>query len=169
MSVLEGLDTIDKPLRIDALSAEATSVSVNVGDADRKVLAERYDYPGIEALEAKVDVTRYDTLVRAVGSLTATLTRQCGVSLEPMTEEISEEFAVEYTTEFSVSDAEEIEIDLDAPEPLEGEVLNVGDIVMEQLVLAADPYPRKEGAKPPADPKAGQESNPFDVLKALKS
>ena len=35
----------------------------------------------------------------------------------------------------------------DAPEPLSGNLLDVGEIVAEQLSLAADPYPRRPGAK----------------------
>ncbi len=34
----------------------------------------------------------------------------------------------------------------DAPEPLAGNMLDVGEIVAEQLSLAADPYPRRAGA-----------------------
>jgi hypothetical protein len=34
---------------------------------------------------------------------------------------------------------------LDAPEPLQGNLLDVGEIVAEQLSLAADPYPRRPG------------------------
>ena len=35
----------------------------------------------------------------------------------------------------------------DAPEPLAGNMLDVGEIVAEQLALAADPYPRRPGVK----------------------
>src|SRR5262249_57079702 len=35
----------------------------------------------------------------------------------------------------------------DAPEPLTGNMLDIGEIVAEQLSLAADPYPRRPGAK----------------------
>jgi hypothetical protein len=35
----------------------------------------------------------------------------------------------------------------DAPEPLAGNLLDVGEIVAQQLSLAADPYPRRPGVR----------------------
>jgi hypothetical protein len=66
----------------------------------------------------------------------------------------------------------------DAPEPLTGNLLDVGEIVAEQLSLAADPYPRKQGAKledvlpkPRRDGRHGrqeQRRHPFAGLAALR-
>jgi uncharacterized metal-binding protein YceD (DUF177 family) len=70
----------------------------------------------------------------------------------------------------------------DAPEPLSGNMLDVGEIVAEQLSLAADPYPRRPGAKledvmpkprkgEKAEMEAGkgeQRRHPFAGLAALR-
>ncbi|MCW5690545.1 MAG: DUF177 domain-containing protein, partial [Pseudolabrys sp.] len=55
-----------------------------------------------------------------------------------------------------------------APEPLTGNSIDLGAIAAEFLVLAIDPYPRKEGAQfaPPAVEKGG--NYPFAALTALK-
>ena len=66
----------------------------------------------------------------------------------------------------------------DAPEPLPGNLLDVGEIVAEQLSLAADPYPRKHGVKledvlpkPRKDGRHGRHEprrHPFAGLAALR-
>ena len=66
----------------------------------------------------------------------------------------------------------------DAPEPLTGNMLDVGEIVAEQLSLTADPYPRRPGIKledvMPKPKGVGRRSapeprrHPFAGLAALK-
>ncbi len=66
----------------------------------------------------------------------------------------------------------------DAPEPLTGNMLDVGEIVAEQLSLTADPYPRRPGIKledvlpkptaAPAGSAPEQRRHPFAGLAALK-
>ena len=66
----------------------------------------------------------------------------------------------------------------DSPEPLSGNLLDVGEIVAEQLSLAADPYPRRPGAKledvlprPRGGGRKGapeQRRHPFAGLAALR-
>lgn len=164
----EKLESLSHRIPLAELDGEAKHVSLKVSDEDRKALAERYDVRSVEALSGDMDVTRHGTLVRVAGSIEADLGRTCVVSLEPMRETIDENFAVEFTTEFSETDEEEVEADLDAPEPLKGDAIDLGEVLLEQLVLAMDPHPRKEGAVAPEDPGAGKESSPFDVLKGLK-
>ncbi|GGY49051.1 YceD family protein [Parvularcula lutaonensis] len=162
------LESIHHPIALSDLDSDAKHVSITASEADRRLLAERYDVTDVIALKGDMDVTRHGSLVRVAGSIEAELGRTCVVSLEPMRETIAENFAVDFTTEFSETEEEEVEADLDAPEPLKGDHIDLGDVLLEQLVLAMDPHPRKEGAEAPKDPGAGKESSPFDVLKGLK-
>jgi uncharacterized metal-binding protein YceD (DUF177 family) len=59
--------------------------------------------------------------------------------------------------------------DPDAPEPLEGDTIDVGAIVADHLSLALDPFPRAAGAtyEPAAQP-ADAKPNPFAALAQLK-
>ena len=66
----------------------------------------------------------------------------------------------------------------DAPEPLPGNLLDIGEIVAEQLSLVAEPYPRRPGVKlddvlpkPPGGARRGapgQQRHPFADLAALR-
>jgi len=165
---LEQLKSLSRPVSVDKLNAEPTAITIEVSEADRTELANAYDVTDIALLKADLDITRRGDLVRVAGTLEADLGRTCVVSLEPLREPINENFAVTYTTDVLDESDGEFEADLDAPEPIEGDALDAGQVVLEQLVLAMAAHPRKEGATPPEDPGQGKESSPFDVLKGLK-
>lgn len=155
-------------LKLAELDTDPKHVSLEAGEEARTALTKRFDLRDIGMLKGEMDVTRHGSLVRVAGTLDADLGRTCVVSLEPMREEVHETFAVEFTTEFSEPTEAETEADLDAPEPLTGDFIDVADVLLEQLVLAMSPHPRKDDAVAPEDPGAGKESSPFDVLKGLK-
>jgi hypothetical protein len=63
--------------------------------------------------------------------------------------------------------------DLDPPDPIIGGVIDLGQVVAEQLVLALDPFPRAPGAAfdSPADAPAAEGTptpGPFAALAALR-
>lgn len=160
--------SLSRILLIEKIEPEAEHFALEADGADRTLLAGRYDIPEISLLKGEMDVMRSGDIVRVAGNIEAELGRTCVVSLEPMRERIEEDFVVEYTTDIPEDTETEVEIDLEAPEPLDSDVIDLGHVLLEQLVLAMNPHPRKEGATPPKDPGAGRESSPFDVLKGLK-
>ncbi|MEO1041685.1 MAG: YceD family protein [Pseudomonadota bacterium] len=166
---LEPLESLSVDIDIAQLSEEAIERSIGVSADDRKAVARRLDVPAVVSLSGALRAVRHGSLVRVDGRIDAELERTCVVSLEPMTESISEDFAADYTIDPAEAGGDDLDIDLDAPEPLEGDVLDLGAVLLEQLVLAMNPHPRKEDAQAPNDPGAGKESSPFDVLKALKN
>lgn len=63
------------------------------------------------------------------------------------------------------------ELDLsaaDAPEPLIGGGVDLGEIATEFLILGLDPYPRKPDAIFQLAPAGDDSANPFAALAALK-
>src|SRR6267142_5330683 len=74
------------------------------------------------------------------------------LTLDPVTQELDDAFRLVFKKDLADErDPESGEAVLsahaDSPEPLSGNLLDVGEIVAEQLSLAADPYPRRPGAK----------------------
>ncbi|MEM1380344.1 MAG: DUF177 domain-containing protein [Pseudomonadota bacterium] len=166
---IDALKSLNRPLALGDLEPEPRHETIEVGADDRSALTAHYDVHDIALLKGDLEVTRHGSLIRVAGTIEADLGRTCVVSLAPLRERIAEDFAVAYTTDIPDVVEGEIEADLDAPEPLEADVLNLGEVLLEQLVLAMDPHPRAEGAKPPEDPGQTPESSPFDVLKSLKT
>jgi len=118
---------------------------------------------------------------RFSGKLGARVTQACVVTLEPVPEELSEQFEIELVT---ASEAEpedqagaadgDLEI-LSAPdvEVIEDGRIEAGSIIFQLVSAALDPYPRKEGAEFDwVDPKIAADPtvvSPFAALAKLKS
>ncbi|MEM9234280.1 MAG: DUF177 domain-containing protein [Pseudomonadota bacterium] len=170
MSNFPTLESFSGPLRLDRIGDVPETRALVASEEDRRELAAFLDIPGIVALSGEATALRSRKIITVRGHLTARLTRSCVASLEELTEEIDEDFTVTFTDgPVDIPHGEEVEADLDAPEPVEGDKLYLGDVLLEQLVLAMDPHPRKEGVEPIADPKAGERISPFDVLRKLQS
>ena len=107
----------------------------------------------------------------------------CVLTLDPVTQDLDDAFRIVFTKGLADDrDPESGEAVLsaqaDAPEPLSGNLLDVGEIVAEQLSLVADPYPRRSGARledvlprPRGGGRKGpteQRRHPFAGLAALR-
>lgn len=141
-------------------------------DADetaRKLVAERLGVPAVNRLKGVFVVRRTADGLEVNGTLDAALTRVCVVSLEPMDEVINEDFDISYSTSGAPPEgAIELDLDPDAVEPLPEAGVDLGDILIEQLALAIDPYPRQEGAPSLAKAYgATPEASPFSALRSL--
>lgn len=111
---------------------------------------------------------------RLQGRLRARLTQPCVVSLEPVQQQIDEDFEVLFWPADSIPDdsGREREI-LSEPdiEPIRDGKLPVGRVVFDLLAAAIDPFPRKDDAEFAwSDPKAtnAAANTPFAVLAGLK-
>lgn len=134
------------------------------GEEERRKVAARLKIPSVDKLEgeARLKVTKTDILVE--GEVRASLIRECVASLEQMAEEVREPFDLHFTRQAPEDDGEEA--DLDAPEVHEGDTIDLGEILVQQLALAMDPFPRKEGAKSLAEAYGGEAlASPFAALK----
>ena len=139
---------------------------------------------GVRRLEAMraggtVALLRGGDALRVEGRLEAQVTQNCVVTLEPVVQSVDERFVLEFGETADVIDVATGELvvvpDQDQPDPMPAGRLNIGELIAEQLALAIDPYPRKEGADLDAvlrqhglAPADGRE-NPFAALAALKT
>ena len=125
----------------------------------------------LKSLTAEVTVTPWLDGAELRGRFEAEVTQTCGVTLEPLEQEVRGEFLVRLAPAGSPNlPSEDAEIDLEADDPpdaLEGDEIDLAGYVVEHLALEIDPFPRKPGAvfEPPA---AKEETSPFAVLKGLK-
>jgi len=164
------------------LSAEK-SVHLTATDAERAAIAERLGLVGIASLTANVTVTplRKNKVLRVIGDVAAQLTQTCVVSLAPFDVAVETDF-----NEIYDRDAAQLGLDddidgpwdnaADIPEYLDSDTLDLGDIAVQYLSLALDPFPRKPDATVAGD-GAGEgisineteRENPFKVLEGLKT
>ena len=118
--------------------------------------------------EVTLELTIKRPLIRVQGTITTQLTRECVRTLEtfphPQTITVDETLSLKPLNE----EADCIE--------LEGDALDMGDYIRQQIILGLDPYPLKDGGERGGlvvddgqSEVVAAEKNPFAVLKQLKS
>jgi len=140
-----------RPILADSLAVSDRIHEIEANDEERAALAERFGILSIESLSATIRLRRLPggDLVRLRGQLKAHVTQACVVSLEPVPEEIEEEFELIYGPKPD-EESEEIVVDMEAmdpPEPIINNAIDIGEAVAEHLALALEPFPRAPGAE----------------------
>jgi uncharacterized metal-binding protein YceD (DUF177 family) len=145
---------IERMVDLEKMGANgSTALEVTASEGERAALAKRFGFLGLPAFSARVTVDRRaGGQVVVEGRLRGKIIQACILSLDPVTQELDEAFRILFRQNLAEErDPESGEAVLsaqaDAPEPLSGNMLDVGEIVAEQLSLAADPYPRRPGVK----------------------
>ncbi|MBI1364880.1 MAG: DUF177 domain-containing protein [Alphaproteobacteria bacterium] len=149
---------------VDSLPHGGAAFEVEADPATRRAVANRLDVPAIDRLIGRFHLAPTREGARLKGALEARLVRHCVASLEPVEESVSEEFEIAF---FLQENGEtEVDFDPDAPEPLETGVVDLAEILVQQLSLAMDPYPRRPDA-PPLGDTAGSDrtASPFEALR----
>src|SRR5690606_20759411 len=122
----------------------------------REALAAWHDLVSIESYRAELTVSPWKRHgVRVTGRVTADITQECVVTLDPVRATIDE--AVEgiflpadsRLARGGFEDGGEVLLDADGPdgpETFSGDTIDAGALAEEFFALAIDPYPRKPGA-----------------------
>jgi uncharacterized metal-binding protein YceD (DUF177 family) len=170
--------TSGHPWRVRVAQTDVPDTGLHVElAADEKVRADIAILAGVAALprlDATFDVTRQGRNgLHVVGRVSATVGQICGVTLEPMENEISEAVDLLFMPTAAgprgEHDLREVEIPPDdAPEPLVDGAVDLGALATEFLILGIDPYPRKSGTAFQAPSIGDHYARPFAALAALK-
>jgi uncharacterized metal-binding protein YceD (DUF177 family) len=143
-------------------------------DAARGRIARALDLERLERLEAELEVSPWLDGARVSGTWSADVEQTCGITLEPLRSALSGRFELKALPAGSPSapqTGEEAALDLEADDPpdvLDDDRLDLGALVVEQLSLNIDPFPRKPGAVFEAPGGEGPPS-PFAVLQGFKA
>lgn len=144
---------LERLVDLERMGSKDTALEIVASDAERAALAKRFGFLSLPAFSARVTVDRRPGgQVIVEGRLRGTIIQACVLSLDPVTQELDDAFRLVFAEDLSDErDPESGEAVLnaqaDAPEPLNGNMLDIGEIVAEQLSLTADPYPRRPGIK----------------------
>jgi len=130
------------------LPDEGQTVQILASPPECDAIAARVGLPALASLEATVVVVPVETGgggVRVSGTLRAQVTQQCVVSLELFDAEPIDSIDSIFVRDIDGAEFSDIELSSDEPliEPLESNRLGLGELVVEHLALALDPYPRR--------------------------
>jgi uncharacterized metal-binding protein YceD (DUF177 family) len=180
----ENKSEIERIVDVDHTGPGGTALEISATDSERAALAKRFGFLDLPAFSARVTVDRKpgDRIV-VEGRLRGKIVQACILTLDPVTQDLDETFRIVFKQGLAEEKDPEsgealVNPQADAPEPLPGNLLDVGEIVAEQLALAAEPYPRRPGAKlenvlpkPRKDGRPGRHEtrrHPFADLAALR-
>ena len=162
-----------RPLKLAELAHGEVSIHLAADAPARERIARELDLDGLERLEAEIATTPWLDGARVRGRLIATVRQTCGVTLEPLESEIDHDFELKLLPPGSPNaptQPDDAVIDPEAEDPpdlLEEDQIDLGALVIEQLALEIDPFPRKPGVVFDAGPEESPPS-PFAVLKDFK-
>jgi len=173
-------------IKLQTIAADGSEHAQEFALDERAALADRLGIVGVDALRASLQVTpKTKDRYRVTGTVRGVVVQTCGVTLEPVSQTISEPLDQTYERDRGRSGlsgeaaelAGEISVDPmadDPPEPISGDAIDTGPLIEETVAMALDPFPRKPDAELEVT-EAGTADNdakppsPFAALAALKS
>lgn len=165
---------------IRGIGAAGLRETVAADAGERAAVAADFGILALGRLEAAIVLSVWNRVgLKLDGRLLADAVQACVVTLEPVGEHIDQPFSLTFlpleaqASEVRTVAEAEVVVDFDAddpPDPLVGPTLDLGAIVIEQLALALDPYPRAPGAELQAEigDKVDAPPSPFAALTRLK-
>ena len=162
---------------LNRLGQAGDTVHLAVSDADKAALAAFAGVLRIDGFSGEIDIKKLSpNRFQLDFTLAADICQACVVTLVEVPVHIERRFSRELhfnpALRRPVAEAQTTDIPLgdDLPEEIDSLHYDLAAPLIEEFVLALDPYPRAPGVefKPPKDAEEAPES-PFAVLKGLKS
>lgn len=172
--------SLNQHFDVSHLGNAAVKHHLVANDAERASLTKDFDLLSLDSLVADITIAPWGLKgVKVDGRLRADVVQPCVLTLQPVPSFIDHRFSLSFlpadaiaADPKTVAEAEVIVVydEEDPPEPLEGNSIDFGPILSEQLALALDPYPRAPGAELKGTVEDGAENpaSPFAALSKLR-
>lgn len=177
-------DTLHFPVSISKLPPASDKMSLPVDEQSCAKVAEACGVLSFSKLDAKFRFKRWRKHgVMVSCDFSAEVEQQCISTLEPINTRLNESFERQFLPEHSsdykmpeIIDGEMIlDPEADLPDIIEGDTINLWDILIEELILVIDPFPRAADAEeengfelePAVNDVSEPTHKPFSDLKAL--
>ena len=136
---------------------------------EREKLSRRFDLISLDRLVADVELRRESPeMILLEAEFTAEFEQCCAVTLEPVRGAVSDRFSLVYGP--APEEEHEIALTTDEPafEPLNGDLIDVGEAVAQELSLALPIFPRDPEAKIDQAATAEPLDGPFATLMRMR-
>jgi uncharacterized metal-binding protein YceD (DUF177 family) len=154
-------------LPLSRVGSEPLRQEIAATAAERAALARRFDLAAIDSLTATVELARRGReLVLLHASFNAAFVQECVVTLDPVPGTVSERFSLLYGPPEAEESTAGVDEDV-AFEPLNAEVIDLGEAVAQEFSLALPAFPRSAEASVEAEQPPRAEESPFAALSRL--
>ena len=170
-----------RPFAVERIKTKPRTEKISASEEELVQLAQILNLDDLKKLRFECELQPWKKGgVRIVGTVFATISEICVVTLEPfqsVIEEPVDRYFLHPTKSAPQDEVIDLEnIDLDEPDEIDNGSIDLGAIAIETLALTLSSHPRKPGAKfddhiesKPQEGEPKMRKNPFDVLKTLKS
>ena len=170
---------------VAALSRSGENIKFEADKERLAALALECGVTSFEKFSAFVKATRFKKSgAKLVGSLSACVTQPCVITNEPVTQHIELDVERRFLPSAEIERNEQLfeagelilEPDADLPDEIDNGRIDLWQVLVEELCLAIDMYPRKQGAElpeglaakqDPDDVKESAGNHPFSSLNTL--
>ena len=160
--------SITSEIKLDSLSPDSDNFyTLSSGPDDLLALTERFGWVSVDHLAGEFCIRKvaWDCW-DVTGHIAGQIVQSCIVTGTPVLENI--DFQIEERYVRTSEETDHIEVRLDGVEPIKNGVIDIGELAVQSLYLAATAWPRVDGA-PDCFSIGEQESDhPFAALSALK-
>jgi uncharacterized metal-binding protein YceD (DUF177 family) len=155
------------PVRAHDIGGVVRNHDIAADAPSRAALVRRFALVSLDELAGALALRREAAGIRVTGQIRARGEQACVATAEPVPFLLTEAVNLLFTE--AAPEGDEIELadaDLDT-EPLDGDIIDLGEIAAQALALALDPYPRSTAPAPGVISEAAARlaSNPFSVLR----
>ncbi len=167
-----------RPLDVSAVPGQGRIVDVAATADECMAIASRLNQREIKRLSARLELALVGGGggggVRVTGSFDADVLQECVVTLEPMAARVSGPIEVTFVPPPARGDFDEdVDPQAEEVETIVDGTIDVGEVVVQQLAIAIDPYPRIEGvvfkAALTSTADVAAATSPFAALAKLRS
>jgi hypothetical protein len=125
-----------------------------------QALARRFDLLALNRLDAEIQLQRVgEGRIHLQGTLYAHVVQSCVVTLDTIESTLNERFSMIFASVVSQGARVTLELADEIIESIEGDAIDIGEAVAQQLALLLDPYPRIPGAALDDPDLSSKESN----------
>jgi uncharacterized metal-binding protein YceD (DUF177 family) len=175
-------DLFSFEVKVSHVSANPITVRISADPADLKRLGQQWGVSEVQSFDAELVLGRWKRDgIRVKGHVSSAIIQECVVTLDPVAQQIEEDFEAVFLPENSrlakrtIDGNGEMFLDPDGPdlpEVFSGDSIDVGAVAAEFAALCIDAYPRKEGLeyvdRVESDSASDKKPSPFAVLQGLK-
>ena len=160
--------SITSEINVDALRPDSDNYyKLSTGPADLLELAERFGWVSVDHLASELCIRKVARDCWDVtGQITGQITQSCIATGVPVPENIDFRIEERYVRAADLTD--QVEVGLGGVEPLKNRAIDIGELAVQSLCLAATAWPRIDDAPDRYSFGEQELSHPFAGLSALK-
>ncbi len=166
---MAALPEFSRPVPVARLGSGVLRRQIEASPREREALARRFGLLALDRLDATVELRREAGEIIAMEAVfSARFVQECVVSLEPVPGAVEERFSLRYGPAQPEGDEIVLAGDEEPLEPLDGDAIDIGEAVAQELSLALPEFPRLADAAVEAGGSAAAGPGPFAALARLK-